>query len=144
MGVPLSKEEHKNPDDYLELIYTLSEEDSKKSVRTKELSERLGVYPSTVTEMIQKLAERGLVIWISYGGVRLTEEGKRYARDILKRHRILECFFFQYLGLDPSQVQSEVCGIEHHLSGEVVDRLYEKLGRPKLCPHGKPIPASEG
>lgn len=140
----LFKEDRKNPDDYLELIYVISEEGPKRTVRTKELSERLGVYPSTVTEMIQKLAERGLVVWISYGGVRLTEEGKKYARAILKRHRILECFFFQYLGLDPSKVQSEVCGIEHHLSGEILERLYEKLGKPKSCPHGRPIPISEG
>ena len=140
----MSKREHKNPDDYLELIYIISEESHKRTVRTKEISERLGVYPSTVTEMIQKLAERGLVIWMSYGGVKLTEEGRKYARAILKRHRILECFFFQYLGLDPSKVQSEVCGIEHHLSGEILERLYEKLGRPKLCPHGKPIPTTEG
>jgi DtxR family Mn-dependent transcriptional regulator len=140
----LSKGEHKNPDDYLELIYVISEEGHKRTVRTKDISERLGVYPSTVTEMIQKLSERGLVIWMSYGGVRLTEEGRKYARAILKRHRILECFFFQYLGLDPSKVQSEVCGIEHHLSGEILERLYEKLGRPKLCPHGKPIPTTEG
>jgi predicted DNA-binding transcriptional regulator YafY len=87
----LSKGEHKNPDDYLELIYVISEEGHKRTVRTKDISERLGVYPSTVTEMIQKLAERGLVIWMSYGGVRLTEEGRKYARAILKRHRILEC-----------------------------------------------------
>ncbi|MGQ9759761.1 MAG: metal-dependent transcriptional regulator [Candidatus Methanomethylicaceae archaeon] len=139
----MNREEHKNPDDYLELIYIISEEDSKGYARTKELSERLGVYPSTVTEMMQKLSERGLVIWISYGGVKLTNAGKEYAKSVLKRHRILECFFFQYLGLDPSDVQNEVCGIEHHLSGEILDRLYARLGKPKFCPHGKPIPTSE-
>ncbi len=144
MGLPLNREEHKNPDDYLELIYVISEEGSRRYVRTKELSERLGVYPSTVTEMMQKLADRGLVIWISYGGVKLTDAGKEYAKFILKSHRILECFFFQYLGLDPIQVKDEICGIEHHISGETLERLYEKLGKPKFCPHGKPIPTSEG
>jgi len=140
----LSGEERRTPEDYLELIYVISEEDRKGIVRTKELSERLGVYPSTVTEMMQKLAERGLVVRISCGGVRLTKEGRRCAKATLRRHRILECFFFQYLGLDPSQVRNEVCGMEHHLSGEILDRLYEKLGRPRLCPHGKPIPLLEG
>jgi len=136
--------EHKNPDDYLEMIYTISEEESKGLVRIKELSERLGVYPSTVTETMQKLAERGLVVRISYEGVRLTGAGRSYAMDILSKHRVLECFFSQYLGMVPSDVQDEICGIEHHLSRRVLERLYLKLGKPKSCPHGKPIPAIWG
>lgn len=140
----MNRGEHKTSDDYLELISIISEENSKGYAHTKELSERLGVYPSTVTEMVQKLSEKGFVIWISHGGVKLTETGKEYAKSILRSHRILECFFFQYLGLDPSDVQNEVCGIEHHLTGEILDLLYARLGKPKFCPHGKPIPTSEG
>jgi len=136
--------EHKNLDDYLEMIYTISEEEAKGLARTKELSERLGVYPSTVTETMQKLAERGLVVRISYEGVKLTGAGRNYAMDILSRHRILECFFSQYLGMGPSDVKDEICGIEHHLSEEVLERLYVKLGKPKSCPHGKPIPVTWG
>ncbi len=133
-------DEKKNPDDYVELIYVISEENSKGIVRIKEISSALGVYPSTATEMMQKLSEKGYVARSNYGGVRLTEEGRRYAREVLARHRTLECFFLQYLGLEPSEVEDEICGIEHHLSTRTLKRLHERLGRPATCPHGRPIP----
>ncbi|MDI9644042.1 MAG: metal-dependent transcriptional regulator [Candidatus Verstraetearchaeota archaeon] len=132
--------EHKNPDDYLELVYVLSEESSKGLVRVKEISSVLKVSPSTVTEMMQRLSEKGLVIRVDYEGVRLTEMGRSSARAVLSRHRILECFFYQFLDMKPEEVAEEICGIEHHISDRVLLRLYEKLGRPKVCPHGKPIP----
>ncbi|MBC7120320.1 MAG: metal-dependent transcriptional regulator [Candidatus Methanosuratus sp.] len=134
--------EQKNPDDYLELIYVLSEESSRALVRIKEISGALGVFPSTATEMTQRLSEKGFVIRVDYGGVRLTEMGRSMARAVLSRHRILECFFHQYLGMAPEEVSDEICGIEHHISDRVLLRLYEKLGKPKCCPHGKPIPIS--
>ncbi len=133
-------DERKNPDDYVELIYVISEENSKGMVRIKEISSGLGVYPSTVTEMMQKLSEKGYVIRFNYEGVKLTAEGRLYAREVLARHRILECFFLQYLELEPSEVKEEICGIEHHLSHRTLKRLHEKLGCPDTCPHGKPIP----
>ncbi len=132
--------EHKNPEDYLEFIYLLSEESSKGLVKIKEISGALGVFPSTVTEMMQRLSEKGFVIRTDYEGVRLTETGRAAAKAVLSRHRILECFFYQYLGLSPEEVADDICGIEHHMSDRVLARLYEKLGKPKFCPHGKPIP----
>ncbi|MEJ5293238.1 MAG: metal-dependent transcriptional regulator [Candidatus Methanosuratincola sp.] len=132
--------EHKNPEDYLEFIYVLSEEFSKGLVKIKEISSALGVFPSTVTETMQRLSEKGLVIRVDYEGVRLTETGRAMARAVLSKHRILECFFYQYLGMSPEEVADEICGIEHHISDRVLMRLYEKLGKPKCCPHGKPIP----
>ncbi len=132
--------EHKNPEDYLEFIYLRSEESSKGLVKIKEISGALGVFPSTVTEMMQRLSEKGLVIRVDYEGVRLTETGRATAKAVLSRHRILECFFYQYLGMAPEEVADDICGIEHHISEKVLARLYEKLGRPKHCPHGKPIP----
>lgn len=132
--------EHKNPDDYLELIYVLSEESSKELARIKDISRVLGVFPSTATEMMQRLSEKGLVIRIDYEGVRLTELGRSMAEATLSRHRILECFFEKYLGMAPEEVKDEICGIEHHISDRVLLKLYEKLGKPKVCPHGKPIP----
>lgn len=133
-------EEHKNPDDYVELIYTISEERGHGLARIKEISSGLGVYPSTATEMMQKLSEKGFVIRSNYEGVKLTDEGRRYAQQVLARHRILECFFLQYLQLEPSEVKDEICGIEHHLSQRTLKLLHEKLGKPTTCPHGKPIP----
>lgn len=133
---------NKNADDYLELIYTLSVEGSHSDVRIKEIAEGLSVYPSTATEMVQKLSERGLIVHNDYGGVRLTESGIKHAESVLSRHRILECFFVNYLKMDLLEVQGDICGMEHHLSPAVLLSLYEKLGRPKTCPHGKPIPTS--
>lgn len=140
MWVPMVSNERKNPDDYLELVYILSEESSKGLVRVKEISSVLKVFPSTVTEMMQRLSEKGLVIRVDYEGVRLTDGGRAMARAVLSRHRILECFFNQFLGMKPEEVEEEICGIEHHISDRVLLRLYEKLGKPKVCPHGRPIP----
>jgi DtxR family Mn-dependent transcriptional regulator len=136
----LSIEERKNIDDYLELIYIISEEESKGIARIKEISKELGVYPSTATEMMQKLSKKGFVKRLDYEGVKLTEPGKKRAMDVLSRHRILECFFMQYLEMDPADVKMEICGIEHHLSYRVLIRLYHRLGNPKFSPQGKPIP----
>ena len=138
----LSISERNNVDDYLELIYTISEEKSKGLARIKQISKELGVYPSTATEMMQKLSDKGLVIRQDYEGVKLTDLGRCHAKAVLARHRILECFFLQYLEIPPSEVKEEICGIEHHLSQGILMRLYDKLGKPKTCPHGKPIPVA--
>jgi len=140
----LSLNEHKNIDDYLELIYKISEEEARGLARIKEISTTLGVYPSTVTEMMQKLSDKGMVTRVDYEGVRLTDTGRNHAMAVLSRHRILECFFLQYLEIPPSEVKDEICGIEHHLSQKVLMRLYMKLGSPKNCPHGKLIPVAWG
>lgn len=140
----MSLNEHKNIDDYLELIYKISEEEARGLARIKEISTTLGVYPSTVTEMMQKLSDKGMVTRVDYEGVRLTDTGRNHAMAVLSRHRILECFFLQYLEIPPSEVKDEICGIEHHLSQKVLMRLYMKLGSPKNCPHGKLIPVAWG
>ena len=140
----LSINERKNIDDYLELIYKISEEEARGLARIKEMSKVLGVYPSTVTEMMQKLSDKDMVIRVDYEGVKLTDTGRKHAMAVLSRHRILECFFLQYLEIPPSEVKDEICGIEHHLSQRVLMQLYMKLGSPKTCPHGKLIPTAWG
>ncbi|MDH5806991.1 MAG: metal-dependent transcriptional regulator [Candidatus Methanomethylicaceae archaeon] len=130
---------NKNIEDYLEAIYIISEEMELGSVRIKELAKILEVYPSTVSEMVKRLIEMELVIKTSHGSIKLTEIGKERAKQVLKNHRVLECLFY-YLGLDPHSIKNAICGMEHHINEEIFNALYEKLGRPKLCPHGKPIP----
>lgn len=132
--------DHKNIEDYLETIYILSEEMGFGKVRIKKLAEILEVYPSTVSEMVKKLLEMGLVIKMRNGSIKLTEIGKERAKQVLKSHRVLECLFHYYLGLDISNIKDAICGIEHHINEEIFNALYEKLGKPKLCPHRKPIP----
>lgn len=130
----------KNIEDYLETIYIISEEKKKGPVRTKDLAEQLEVYPSTVSEMVKKLIKMKLVIKVGHGSIKLTDKGKEYARKVLKNHRLLECFFYQYLGLNNAKTRNTICKIEHHINEEIFNILYEKLGRPKVCPHGNPIP----
>lgn len=132
--------DHKNIEDYLETIYIISEEMGIGNVRIKELAKLLEVYPSTVSEMVKKLIEMGLAIKMSHGSIKLTEIGKERAKQVLKNHRVLECLFHYYLGLDVSNIKDVICGMEHHVNEEIFNVLYEKLGKPKLCPHGKPIP----
>lgn len=132
--------DHKNVEDYLEAIYVVSEELRFDKVRVKELAKLLEVYPSTASEMVKKLMGMGFVIKTSRGGIKLTEAGKKRARQVLKNHRVLECLFHYYLGLDLSDVENAICEIEHHINEEIFNAMYEKLGRPKSCPHGKPIP----
>ncbi|MCS7098279.1 MAG: metal-dependent transcriptional regulator [Candidatus Methanomethyliaceae archaeon] len=130
----------KNIEDYLEVIYIISEEKKIDPVRTKDLAKRLEVYPSTVSEMIKKLIEMKLVVKVGHGSIKLTDSGRERARRVLKNHRLLECFFYQYLGINNNKAKNTICKIEHHINEEIFNVLYEKLGRPKSCPHGNPIP----
>jgi len=82
---------------------------------------------------------RGLVIHDPYKGVRLTKKGEKIASNVLKRHRIAECFLTDILHLNGSKVHDEACKLEHALSDEILNRLETFLGNPKTCPHGKPI-----
>lgn len=132
--------DHKNIEDYLETIYIISEEMGLGNVRVKELAKLLEVCPSTASEMVKKLIEMGLATKMGHGNIKLTEIGKKRAKKVLKNHRVLECLFHHYLGLDVSNIEDAICGMEHHVDEEIFNMLYEKLGKPKLCPHGKPIP----
>lgn len=129
-------------EDYLKAIYTL-EERAGGRVSTSELADHLEVTSPTVTSMVTKLAERGLVEREKYKGVRLTEEGKVVALEVVRHHRLLESFLAEQLDYDWAEVHDEADRLEHHLSERLVGRIADALDDPGVDPHGDPIPDAD-
>jgi DtxR family Mn-dependent transcriptional regulator len=107
---------------------------------TGALAERLGLSPGTVSATLKRLADRGLVDHKPYRGVELTDEGKRAAIALIRRHRIVERFLADMLGYAWNEADRLATTFEHDLPQEVEDRIFVALDRPETCPHGFPIP----
>ena len=129
-------------EEYLEAIYRL--EKKRGSAKTMELARKLNVVPGSITNSIESLERRGLVIHEPYKGVKLTEKGQRIASNVLRRHRLAERLLTDILHLDWSEVHDAACKLEHALSPEILNPLENALGHPKTCPHGNPIPTKKG
>ena len=108
------------------------------------LARAMGVVPGTATAMVKALADAGLVQYEPRGGVGLTARGEQLALHVVRRHRLVELFLVQVLGLDWSVVDAEAEDLEHAVSERVLERIDALLGRPKVDPHGDPIPTSRG
>src|SRR5438552_18239424 len=104
----------------------------------------LGVTPGTATTMVKALAESGLAKSEPYSGVRLTAAGEKLARLVLRRHRLVELFLVQVMGMSWAEVHDEAELLEHVVSERLIERMDEMLGRPTVDPHGDPIPTAEG
>jgi DtxR family Mn-dependent transcriptional regulator len=104
----------------------------------------LGVTPGTATTMVKTLAESGLAEYEPYSGVRLTAAGERLAGLVLRRHRLVELFLVQVMGMSWAEVHDEAEQLEHVVSERLIDRIDDMLGRPTHDPHGDPIPTAEG
>lgn len=104
----------------------------------------LGVTPGTATTMIKALAESGLVEYEPYSGVRLTRAGEKLAALVVRRHRLVELFLVQVMGMSWAEVHEDAELLEHVVSDRLIDRIDEMLGRPTHDPHGDPIPNPEG
>jgi DtxR family Mn-dependent transcriptional regulator len=126
-------------EDYLKAIYHL-QADEGTPVSTSAVADYLDVTPPTVTSMVEKLEERGLVDREKYKGVELTEEGEAVALEVLRHHRLLEAYLTEHLDYDWSEVHDEADVLEHHISEEFERRLAEALDDPEFDPHGAPIP----
>lgn len=109
-----------------------------------QIASALDVAPGTVTAMVKTLEKSDLVAYEPYSGVRLSEEGRREAIHVLRRHRLIELFLVETLGLDWSEVHDEAEKLEHAISDRLIDRIDEILGYPKVDPHGDPIPTVAG
>lgn len=129
-------------EDYLKAIYEV--ELAGGSVSTNELAQRLGVAPASVSGMVRRLAEQGLVRHERYRGVRLTKSGRAAALRTLRRHRVIEAYLVQVLGYSWDSVHAEAERLEHAASDELVDRMAAAIGEPRTDPHGAPIPTREG
>jgi len=130
----------KSIEDYLKALYTLSR--NGKSIATTEISEHFGIAPSSVTEMLKKLAERGYVKYSPYQGAVLTAKGLEVAEKTSRKHRLLERFLHDVLRIGKDKVHLQACEMEHSLSDEAEESLCRFLNHPDTCPDdGKIIPA---
>jgi len=123
---------------YLEAIYYMWFE--KEPLRSARLADWLGVSRPTVAVGLRRMARDGLVRMNGRKEVELTPSGMRSAESIVRRHRIMERWLTDALGLDWVTADAEAARLEHAVSDVVEQRLYEVLGRPSTCPHGNPIP----
>jgi DtxR family Mn-dependent transcriptional regulator len=129
-------------EDYIKAIYIIGN-DTGERVGTSELADYLDVTSPTVSSMVKKLEERGLVDREEYRGVTLTEEGEVVALEILRHHRLLESFLTEHLDYDWADVHEEADRLEHHVSDELTERIAEALDNPGVDPHGDPIPDAD-
>lgn len=133
-------------ENYLKAIYAAQSRLSgdRELVAMGQLSAALGVVPGTATSMVKTLADAGLVSYEPYAGVRLTASGEKLAAAVLRRHRLIELFLVQVMGMSWDEVHDEAEQLEHAASDRLIDRIDEMLGRPAVDPHGDPIPDTEG
>lgn len=129
-------------EDYLKIIFELG--GSHKKVSNKEISLGLGIAAGSVTEMISKLADEGLVIHEPYAGISLTDKGQKYAAELVRKHRLWETFLVDKLNYNFADVHSEAEILEHQTSDRLATALDNFLGHPKSCPHGGVIPSANG
>ncbi|MFW2512513.1 metal-dependent transcriptional regulator [Demequina sp. SO4-13] len=130
-------------EDYLKAVWNAGEW-SDAPVTVTALSARLGLSPSSVSEIVRKLTERGLLTHERYGSVDLTASGRTIALATVRKHRLIETFLVDYLGYAWDEVHDEAEVLEHAVSDEFVERLATRLGEPTHDPHGDPIPGADG
>jgi DtxR family Mn-dependent transcriptional regulator len=131
-------------ENYLKQILSISLDRDNREVAMGLISEALGVTPGTATSMVKNLEKEGWLTYKSRKGVKLTASGRKLGMNILRRHRLLETFLVETLGLDWSEIHDEAEELEHAISEKVLERLDEFLGRPRHDPHGHPIPTKGG
>ncbi|MFB6304896.1 MAG: metal-dependent transcriptional regulator [Haloferacaceae archaeon] len=129
-------------EDYLKAIYQL-QQTGDSPVSTSDIAERLDRSGASVTSMLDKLEERGLVEREKYKGAELTEEGETVALEVIRHHRLLEAYLTEHLDYSWSEVHDEAERLEHHISEEFERRVAEVLGHPTSDPHGDPIPSAD-
>lgn len=131
--------------DYLKSIYKLQHgHTSNGSVNTTALSDNMGLAAASVTNMVKKLAEMGLVRHTPYRGMALTDAGEKIALEVLRHHRLLERYLVETLGYSWDEVDAEADRLEHVISENFEDRIDEAMGFPTTDPHGDPIPTKDG
>ncbi|NND07320.1 MAG: metal-dependent transcriptional regulator [Saprospiraceae bacterium] len=129
-------------ENYLKAMFAL--EDEHGNISSVELSSTLGVSKPTTNSMVKKLSEQGLVRYKRYKPIQLTEEGKKAAALIIRKHRLTEMFLVKHMGFGWEDVHVIAEQVEHVKSKAFFDRMDELMGFPHLDPHGSPIPDREG
>ena len=126
-------------DEYLETMYEFHEHEPMGLVRTGDLASRLGVSPASATEMVQRLASRGLLEYIPYKGARFTEEGLVHGQKMERRHRLAEVLL-ELLPYD-GNAHETACRLEHAIDDDMEVALSKLIGPSETDPSGRPIPA---
>jgi DtxR family Mn-dependent transcriptional regulator len=129
-------------EEYLEMIYRLEEEEG--VAKTNKLVKILGVAKGTVTNAVERLERLSLVTHSPYKGVRLTRKGRAIALRVIRRHRLSECLLTEILKVEWEAAHESACLLEHSVTDEIADKIESVLRNPKTCPHGNPIPKSDG
>jgi DtxR family Mn-dependent transcriptional regulator len=129
-------------ENYIKAIYALSMAGENASTTT--IAQQLNTKASSVTDMIRKLAEKGLVNYIKYKGVSLTHKGNQSALKTIRKHRLWEVFLVEKLGFGWDEVHEVAEQLEHIESDKLTSRLSSFLGNPNFDPHGDPIPSQAG
>jgi DtxR family transcriptional regulator, Mn-dependent transcriptional regulator len=129
-------------EDYLKAIYALGRGTG--AVATNDIAQRLLIAPASVSGMVRRLADQGLLSYERYRGVKLTDSGRRAALRTLRRHRVIESYLSKALSYPWDRVHAEAERLEHAASDELVDRMASAIGEPAVDPHGAPIPSREG
>src|SRR5579875_1794970 len=127
-------------EDYSKAIFAL-ESRGEEPVSTNALAERLGITAGSVSAMLRKLDELGLITHVPYRGVRLTLDGRLIALEVIRHHRLLESYLANALGMPWDRVHAEAEVLEHVLSEDLEALIAAKLGHPTIDPHGDPIPS---
>ncbi len=125
-------------DEYLKVIFLITQKSE--YAKTSIIAEQLSIYPSSVTEMLEKLDRQGLVEYTSYKGAKLTPSGHDRGRKILRRYRLLQVFFQNVLGLTAKEASEQACLMEHHISDKAEERICTMLDRPMESFDLLPIP----
>ena len=145
---PLALQIYKMPtptvENYLKQILMVTLEENGPKVAMGKVSTDLGVTPGTATSMAKNMERDGWLTYYPRQGVSLTRKGRKVAMNMLRRHRLLETFLVETLGLDWSEIHEEAEELEHAISEKVLEKLDEFLGRPRYDPHGHPIPTRRG
>ncbi len=132
-------------EDYIKSIYALQfDKRQGGNVGMGELAAALGVAPGTATSMVKSLAKSGHLSYKPRIGVKLTEQGEKLALHVLRRHRLIELFLVKTLGMEWHEIHDEAEALEHSISDRLLEKIDALLGRPKLDPHGDPIPSATG
>jgi DtxR family Mn-dependent transcriptional regulator len=131
-------------ENYLKELFAAQQRRPGKLVLMGVMAKAVRVQPGTATAMIKALADSGLVDYAPRGGVRLSASGEQLALHVLRRHRLVEQFLVDVLGLDWSEVHEEAEELEHAISDKVLEKIDLLLGHPQVDPHGDPIPSARG
>ena len=130
------------PEMYLKTIYNLEAKNG--AARTGDIAKILNITPGSVTNTLEVLEGKGLVVREPYKGVNLTDQGRKLALSVFRRHRLAERLLVDILHIDWAESHEEACRLEHSVSEAVANSVQKTLENPKTCPHGNPIPDENG